>query len=73
MSVLCVDSIVLKPILHKFLYDSIEADVPAAVPVAAPVEEPVIEPVSSEPDHTVEKPHATAIDPDDSNDPGPSD
>ena len=51
------------------LSSSIGADIPAA----APVEEPVIEPVSSEPDHTVEKPHATAIDPDDSNDPGPSD
>ena len=55
------------------LSSSIEADVPAAVPVAAPVEETSYEPVSSEPDHTVEKPHATAIDPDDSNDPGPSD
>ena len=51
----------------------LSSSIGADIPVAAPVEEPVIEPVSSEPDHTVEKPHATAIDPDDSNDPGPSD
>lgn len=59
-------------------YSGIELT-PAAVvsepsaPVAAPVEETSYEAAPAQPDHTVEKPHATSLDPDDSNDPGPTD
>ena len=62
--------------LYIYLTSSTEVSEPAApvaVPVEVPAEENVYEAAPAEPDHTVEKPHATALDPDDSNDPGPTD
>ena len=56
-------------------YSGIDLSSSAVVsePVAAPVEETVYEEASAQSNHTVEKPHATSLDPDDSNDPGPTD